>query len=94
MLGVPKATFASSGPVKQAITPGGSGQAAIRNFCSECGSLLFGTPQSAPELVTIYAGGLDDATSFRPSQALFVGQRPPWAELAIRLVEYPAHPGG
>lgn len=93
VLGVAKASFASSGPIKQSVTPGGSGQPAVRNFCIECGSLLFGTPQVAPELVTIYAGSLDDASLFQPSDALFVGVRPPWARLAMRLVEHDAHPG-
>jgi len=58
----------------------------------ECGSLLFGTPESAPELVTIYAGSLDDPSVFEPHDALFVGQRPPWAKLALRLREYQAFP--
>lgn len=89
VLGVPKSSFASSGPIRQAHTTGGSGQPAVRNFCSECGSLLFGTPESAPELVTIYAGSLEDGGDFQPTEALFVEQRPPWAKLAATLVEHP-----
>jgi hypothetical protein len=92
VLGVPKTSFTFSGPVKQSRTTGGSGHPAIRNFCSECGSLLFGTPESAPELVTIYVGSLDDPTDFFPREALFVGQRPPWAKLAVQLVEHVALP--
>jgi len=92
VLGVPKTSFTFSGPVKQSRTTGGSGHPAIRNFCSECGSQLFGTPESAPELVTIYVGGLDDPTAFFPREALFVGQRPPWAKLAVQLVEHVALP--
>jgi len=92
VLGVPKTSFTFSGPVKQSRTTGGSGHPAIRNFCSECGSQLFGTPESAPELVTIYVGGLDDPTAFSPGEALFVGQRPPWAKLAVQLVEHVALP--
>lgn len=92
VMGVPKASFTFSGPVKQSRTTGGSGHPAIRNFCSECGSLLFGTPESEPALVTIYVGGLDDQTAFCPRDALFVGQRPPWAKLAAQLVEHVALP--
>jgi hypothetical protein len=92
-LGVPKASFTYSGPVKESRTKGGSGQAAVRNFCSECGSLLFGTPESAPELVTIYAGSLDDPTVFSPRDALFIAHRPAWAKLAAELVEHDAMPG-
>ena len=93
MLGVPKASFAFSGPVKESRTKGGSGQPAVRNFCSECGSLLFGTPESDPGLVTIYAGSLDDSTAFSPRQALFIAHRPAWAKLAVQLVEHVALPG-
>lgn len=89
VLGVPKASFTSTGPIRQARTTGGSGQPAVRNFCVECGSLLFGTPESAPDLVTIYAGSLEDCGDFQPTEALFVGQRPPWARLAASLVEHP-----
>ena len=93
MLGVPKASFAFSGPVKESRTKGGSGQPAVRNFCSDCGSLLFGTPESDPGLVTIYAGSLDDPTDFNPREALFVAHRPSWAKLAVHLVEHAALPG-
>ncbi|MGJ4801927.1 GFA family protein [Luteimonas sp. SDU82] len=56
VLGVPRSSFTCSGPVRQWHMSGGSGQAAVRNFCEQCGSMLFGTPESAPEMVTIYAG--------------------------------------
>jgi hypothetical protein len=93
VLGVPKASFTCSGPVKQSRVKGSSGLTAVRNFCSECGSLLFGTPESAPELVTIYAGSLHDSTSFSPTEALFTSQRPSWARLAVPLVEHAGLPG-
>jgi hypothetical protein len=88
VLGVGRASFAGFGPIKQVRTKGGSGHSAVRNICAECGSLLFGTPDSAPDLVTIYAGTLDDCAAFVPDAALFVSQRPPWAALALPLVEH------
>ena len=90
MLGVPRTSFTCSGPVKQSRVRGGSGLQAVRNFCSECGSQLFGTPEAAPEMVTIYAGSLDDPALFQPKEALFTSQRPEWARLAARLVEHGA----
>lgn len=93
VLGVAKASFSFVGPIKQSQKKGGSGQMAVRNFCSECGSLLFGTPESAPEMVTIYAGSLDDSAAFSPREALFVAHRPSWAKLAVELVEHAALPG-
>jgi len=92
VLGVPKSSLACQGPVKQSRVTGGSGLPAVRNFCSECGSLLFGTPESAPEMVTIYGGSLDDPSVFCPTDALFTSQRPPWAKLAAELIEHKALP--
>lgn len=92
VLGVSLESFACVGPLKQSRTVGGSGHPAVRNFCSECGSLLFGTPASAPDLVTIYAGSLDDCAAFMPDAALFVSHRPPWAALALGLVEHQRMP--
>ncbi|BDU16650.1 GFA family protein [Lysobacter auxotrophicus] len=92
MLGVQRASFTGIGPIKQVRTMGGSGHSAVRNICIECGSLLFGTPESAPDLVTIYAGTLDDSAAFVPEAALFVSQRPPWAALELSLVEHQRMP--
>jgi len=93
ILGVPKASFVCTGPVKQSRVRGGSGLTAIRNFCAECGSLVFGTPEVAAQMVTIYAGSLDDPTAFDPKEALFTSQRPAWAKLAAPLVEHERLPG-
>lgn len=92
VLGVPRESFRCEGPVKQARTMGGSGMPTIRNFCRDCGSLLFGTPESAPEMVTIYAGSLDDPAAFQPTDAIFASHRPAWARLAAPLVEHAAMP--
>lgn len=92
MLGVPKASFTHSGPVKQSRVQGGSGLPAVRNFCSECGCLLFGSPESEPDLITIYVGSLDDPAVFSPTDALFTGHRPAWAALAVSLVEHTGFP--
>lgn len=92
VLGVPRSSFSFQGAVKQSRVVGGSGLQAVRNFCPECGAQLFGTPESAPDLVTIYVGTLDDASQFVPTEALFVSQRQPWARLASDLVEHHALP--
>jgi hypothetical protein len=90
VLGVPKATFEVGGPVKRWSVTGGSGKQAIRNFCGECGSLLFGTPEVQPEVVTIYAGSLDDPAVFQPLEAIFTRHRAPWAKLSVQVTEHEA----
>ncbi|HMQ57666.1 MAG TPA: GFA family protein [Rhizobiaceae bacterium] len=78
IVGVARDRFEASGPIVQAISRGGSGMRAIRNRCANCGALLFGTPEAAPELVTIYAGSLDDPSLARLTKAQFVRHRPVW----------------
>ena len=65
---VDKKQFKVTGKTGISAVTGGSGRKAIRHFCPDCGSLLFGTPEVAPEIVTVYVGGLDDPRySNRPS---------------------------
>lgn len=94
VLGVPKASFTYSGPLQTSHISGGSGRSAVRNFCSRCGSMLFGTPESEPDLVTIYTGTLDEPAEFQPNAAIFTASRPSWAKLAAPLAEFAAHPEG
>src|SRR5215831_11286189 len=59
VMGVSEATFKVTGEPKVYNCTGGSGQPALRFFCPDCGSLLFGQPKVVPNVVTIYVGSLD-----------------------------------
>jgi hypothetical protein len=48
-----------------------SGKTTMRAFCAECGSRLFGEPGSAPDVVTIRVGSLDDPSRFWPSLDIY-----------------------
>lgn len=87
VLGMPRAGFTVSGRTQGFASVGGSGESAVRHRCAACGSLLFGTPAVAPELVTVYAGSLDEPERFAPDRAIFVRDRPAWARLACALAE-------
>jgi len=79
VLGVPKAAFVvSQGSPKYFELTADSGHATTRAFCGDCGSPLFGLPGSAPEMVTIRAGSLDDPSTFRPSQDIYTASAQPW----------------
>ena len=61
VLAVPKAAFGiTQGSVRYFKLTADSGHATARAFCGDCGSPLFGLPGSAPEIVTIRAGSLDE----------------------------------
>jgi hypothetical protein len=88
VMGVARTAFRVSGQARSYTTIGGSGHSAIRHFCPDCGSLLFGTPESAPQMVTIYVGSLDDPSLFRPQAAIFTQSRHAWDVGAETLPEF------
>ncbi|MBB5496335.1 GFA family protein [Paraburkholderia sp. MM5384-R2] len=69
------AGFSFKGDVRPYTKIGGSGMPTTRNFCAHCGSLLFATPHHAPDIVTLYAGTLDDPARFKPEFAQFTSER-------------------
>lgn len=87
VMGVPKAAFRATGETRNYATTGHSGKATIRHFCPSCGSILFGTPEVAPDIATVYVGCLDDPSVFTPQAAIFNRSRQGWdmvdAELAV-----------
>ena len=92
VMGVEKSGFEIQGQTHSYAVTGGSGLRAVRHFCPECGSLLFGMPEVAPKLVTIYAGSLDDPSLFQPTVAIFVRSRPAWMVPGCIAVEYDTLP--
>ena len=68
-----------SGQPRQFVWEVAEGKKAVRNFCPECGGLVFGGTVGADTSFTLYAGSLDDPSSFRPTIAIFAEGRPAWA---------------
>jgi hypothetical protein len=54
---------------------------AVKAFCSECGSSLFGGMWPEGDEVSVRMGALDDDPDIRPMYHAFVGSRAPWDEL-------------
>jgi hypothetical protein len=88
VMGVARAAFKVLGEPRRYAKPGGSGKEAVRHFCPDCGSLLFGTPEAAPDFVTLYVGSLDRPELFAPDHVIFTRDRPDWAKLHAPLREY------
>ena len=84
--------LAISGPTRQSHATAIHGGIATRNHCAACGSLVFGGVAGESDEHTIYAGSLDDPSRFEPKIALFVRDRPAWAEIRAGLVEYQTMP--
>jgi hypothetical protein len=93
VMGVPKSFFRVTGETTSYAVKGTSGLKSIRHFCPTCGSLLFGTPEAAPDAVSIYVGTLDDPSVFRPEAILFRRNRLGWDETVGDLTEFDTMPG-
>jgi hypothetical protein len=64
---------------------------AVKAFCSECGSSLFGAWWPEGEEISIRIGALDDDPGIRPQYHTYVDSRAPWDELPDDgLPRYPA----
>ena len=92
IMGVPKPLFKVTGKTRSYAAVGNSGLQAIRHFCPVCGSLLFGTPEVAPHVVTIYVGSLDNPVVFEPEFVQFTRSRPDWDRIAAELPEFDTVP--
>ena len=92
VMGVAKSMFRVTGEPKSYGVRGASGKIATRNFCGDCGSLLFGTPEVVPDIVTIYVGSLEDSSMFEPRYVQFTRDRPAWDNFRSSLPEYETTP--
>jgi len=68
------------------------GRVAERNRCACCGSLVYGGIVGRAESHTVYAGSLDDPSVFKPTIAIFLSERAPWAVVPEGLLCFDALP--
>jgi hypothetical protein len=69
-----------------------NGADAVRNFCPNCCSLVFGGEVGKSASFTIYAGSLDDPSLFQPQIAIFTRNRPGWAIIPSGLTVFEQMP--
>ncbi|HEY4406676.1 MAG TPA: GFA family protein [Xanthobacteraceae bacterium] len=81
------------GETRQFSSKAANGGNAVRNSCPVCGGLVFGGEVGKDDSHTIYAGSLDDPSSFRPSIAIFTRNRPAWAVIPPGLKLFETVPG-
>ncbi|HEY2179109.1 MAG TPA: GFA family protein [Caulobacteraceae bacterium] len=81
-----------TGPHVEFRSPTARGGEATRNRCAVCGGLVFGGEVGISESFTLYAGSLDDPTTFHPQIAIFTRGRPDWARLPPGLTVFETAP--
>lgn len=92
-MGFPADAVRFSGQTRQFISKAARGGDAVRNFCPVCGGLVFGGEVGKSDSFTIYAGSLDDPSSFHPKVAIFARDRPSWVVLPPDLKIFDTLPG-
>jgi len=92
-MGFPKQAVRFTGRTLQYVSSSARGTEAVRNSCPVCGGLVFGGRVDKDVEFTIYAGSLDDPTSFRPRIAIFTRDRPEWAVIPPGLTVFERLPG-
>ena len=95
---VPVMAFAQAnvklmGESRAIVTKAIHGGDATRNFCPNCGSLVFGGERDRSEGINIYAGSRDDPALFHPTVAIFASRRPDWAPLPPGVQAFDEMPG-
>ncbi|WP_245329546.1 GFA family protein [Bradyrhizobium canariense] len=64
-----RSAVAVTGEVREIERTAVSGAVKRKGFCPNCGSPIYNKPDEKPDLIGIYVGTLDDASTFEPSVA-------------------------
>ena len=73
--------------------PSDRGRPMQRGFCPACGSPLFLLNGANTAVRVLYAGSLDDPSSYRPSREIYVASAQPWNLLHPDLPQDEGMPG-
>ncbi|WP_257455162.1 GFA family protein [Archangium lipolyticum] len=91
-MGFSSAAVRFSGETRQFRSKSFRGGDSVRNFCPVCGGLVFGGEVGKDDSHTIYAGSLDDPSSFQPKVAIFTRDRPAWVVMPPDLPAFDTMP--
>jgi hypothetical protein len=78
VVALPSPAVKVTGQTKPFTVKGDSGKDYARNFCPNCGSLVFGVADAMPGVTMITAGTLDDPSIFTPQMSIYTRSRHAW----------------
>ena len=93
IVGVPEGSIDLTGNLKIYEDRGESGGGVQRKFCPDCGSPIVSLVASAPGMIWVKAGTLDDTTSLSPAMNIFTKSKQHWLELGD-IPAFEAGPSG
>lgn len=91
-LGVPKSAVSITGDTTVFEAQTDAGNTVSRHFCPTCGSPVFSTNSSMPDLLFLRASCLDDPEIFQPGVVVYTKSRPSWDHIGQGLPEFDAMP--
>ena len=75
---VDRSAFSVSGPVTTYVRKSAAGNNVTFAFCGTCGSPIYKATTSAPDLVFVCVGSLDDPSTFEAQHRPYEDSRQPW----------------
>lgn len=91
-MGVPAEAVSISGETTKFDAPTDAGSTVSRHFCPTCGSPVFSTNSSMPDLLFLRASCLDDLEAFQPGVVVYTKSRPSWDHVGQGLPAFDAMP--
>ncbi len=92
IVGLPNDAITIKGETTTYEDVGESGQIVLRKFCPKCGSPLFSDAKSAPDLLFIKAGTLDDTSWLEPQIQFWAKSKQDWYDLGEAIPAVEANP--
>lgn len=74
----PRSALNLTGAVREIARTSDRGATKRKGFCPDCGVSIYNKPDNVPELIGIYVGTLDDATTFKPDVVLYNARGYAW----------------
>ena len=90
---VPAAAFKlTKGTPKRYASPADSGRTLYRDFCGDCGSPLYSQRATAPDMLVVRAGSLDDTGNMKITANIWTRSARPWAYIDPASTQVPGQP--
>jgi hypothetical protein len=85
----PRAAFSVTGELREIARTSDRGAIKRKGFCPACGAPIYNKPDKVPDMIGIYVGSLDDASSFKPQAIFYAARGPSWDFLDPEIPRVP-----
>lgn len=82
----------TQGEAKPFLRPEADGQERLVFRCSRCLAALWSERLDSKEMITVYAGTLDNSSALRPVAHIWTSDAQPWITLQEESLQFPENP--